>query len=236
MDRRKFVAGAGGVLINAGAASSALARGKDTLAYPKDSCSTARPSTPGPYVTRENIVRSDIRENSPGIPLHLTLRITDNIWCEAIKGALVDIWQCDALGVYAGFDNIKFDQSTLRITGSQGDFSDKTYLRGRQTCDDDGVVQFTTIFPGWYVPRLPHIHVRVMHPQLEWMMFTTQIYFPIDIEKTVFEQAPYAVRGQNPITVRRDLVVKGDVETLKAHTVALAKDGEGYKGSFVIGI
>lgn len=38
---------------------------------------------------------------------------------------------------------------------------DYTWLRGVQQTDEDGMVEFDTIVPGWYSGRTAHIHVKV---------------------------------------------------------------------------
>jgi hypothetical protein len=90
--------------------------------------------TEGPYYIDLDALRSDITDGRPGTPLALALRVRDAATCEPIENAVVDIWHCDAGGVYSGFE------------AGAGE----TFLRGTQVTNSDGVVRFKTIYPGWY--------------------------------------------------------------------------------------
>lgn len=232
MDRRRFVAGAGGLMFSTGAATFALAKSDSGLVMPSDACKPTVLQTPGPYLTADNPLRSDIREGLPGAVLQLAIRVVEPIACAPAQGVVVDIWQCDAVGRYAGFVNMNFDLDTLRMSGPGADYTSESFLRGRQVTDEKGVARFTTIIPGWYVPRLPHIHVRAVLPDLDWTAVTTQLYFPGELEKAVYRTGPYAARGQNPIGPDRDIALKGDLHALKALTLDVEKDGDGYKADF----
>ena len=233
MDRRKFIAGAGGVVLSSHASS---VFGEFDIAYPSKACVPTTRLTRGPYLTPKSPRRSDIRENSPGVPIKLELTVIDDLWCAPASDFVVEIWHCDANGLYSGVDNIVFDPNTLRVTDQAINMKDKTFLRGHQVTDDNGSAVFTTIYPGWYMPRLAHIHVRLMWRDVEWTAFDTQLYLPTDIERAVYKTAPYATRGPNPIGVERDIVMKGDAEAVKNLTVMLDRDGDGYKGSFEIAV
>src|SRR6188508_2290795 len=110
--------------------------------------------TEGPYFVDEMLNRSDIRSDPatgaarPGVPLDLTLALSQvgASGCGPLAGALVDMWHCDALGVYS-------DVSAQRSVGQQ-------FLRGYQISDAGGNVRFTTIYPGWYQGRAVHIHFK----------------------------------------------------------------------------
>ena len=101
--------------------------------------------------------RSDITSDpsdgsvAEGVPLRLTIGVyqAGADVCEPVSGAIVDVWQCDAFGVYS-------DVSGLGIE-SLG----RKFLRGFQVTDDSGVVEFQTIYPGWYMGRTVHIHFKV---------------------------------------------------------------------------
>jgi protocatechuate 3,4-dioxygenase beta subunit len=101
----------------------------------------------GPFYIDFAQVRRDIVEDRPGVPLALTAAVVDSNTCKPIRNAAVDVWQCDALGVYSGEPS----------EGSVG----KTYLRGIQLTDGNGQVEFATIYPGQYPGRTTHIHVKV---------------------------------------------------------------------------
>jgi protocatechuate 3,4-dioxygenase beta subunit len=101
----------------------------------------------GPFYIDLAQVRQDIVENRSGVPLALALTVVDSDSCEPIRDAAVDIWHCDALGVYSGEPS----------EGSEGE----TYLRGIQLTDKNGLAEFATIYPGQYPGRTTHIHVKV---------------------------------------------------------------------------
>lgn len=231
MDRRKFIAGAGGVVLSSHASR---VFGESDIAHPSKSCVPTTRLTQGPYLLPNSARRSDIREDTPGVPVKLELTVVDDLWCAPVSDFIVEIWHCDANGLYSGVENIVFDPNTLRVTDQAINMKDKTFLRGHQVTDEKGKAVFTTIYPGWYMPRLAHIHVRLMWRDVEWTSLDTQLYLPADIERAVYQTAPYAARGPNPIGVERDIVMKGDADAVKNLTVMLDRDGDGYKGSFEI--
>jgi protocatechuate 3,4-dioxygenase beta subunit len=102
--------------------------------------------TEGPYYVPDEKVRRNITEGKPGLPLTLQATVVNASTCKVIKGANVDIWHCDAGGVYSAFGSSSPDQ---------------TFLRGVQPTNAKGVATFQTIYPGWYMGRAVHIHVKV---------------------------------------------------------------------------
>ena len=231
MDRRKFIAGAGGAILTSHASS---VFGTSNIANPNTTCRPTTRLTRGPYLIPSSPLRSDIRENSPGVPLKLELTVIDDLWCSPVSDFFVDIWHCNADGLYSGVDNIVFNPDTLRVTDQAINMKDKSYLRGHQVTGENGKAIFTTIYPGWYMPRLAHIHVRLVWRDVEWTALDTQLYLPADIEREVYQTTAYAARGPNPIGVERDIVMKGDAEAVRDLTVNLERDGDGYKGTFEI--
>jgi protocatechuate 3,4-dioxygenase beta subunit len=101
----------------------------------------------GPFYIDLARVRRDVAEDRPGVPLVLALTVVDASSCEPIRDAAVDIWHCDALGVYSGEPS----------EGSAGE----TFLRGIQLTDGSGLAEFATIYPGQYPGRTTHIHLKV---------------------------------------------------------------------------
>ncbi|MDX1404326.1 MAG: hypothetical protein R3192_07310 [Woeseiaceae bacterium] len=188
--------------------------------------------TQGPYLVPGSERRSDIREDRSGVPLKLAMRVVDDLWCQPVSDFVVEIWHCDAEGYYSGVDNIVFDPATLRPTDQAINMKDYTFLRGHQVTDENGKVEFTTIYPGWYMPRLAHIHVRLMWRDVEWTSLDTQLFLPADVERAVYQTKPYAVRGPNPTKIDRDIVLKGNATPLQDLTVKLDQDGDGFKGQF----
>ena len=231
MDRRKFITGAGGVILSS---QAPCVFGESDIAYPNKSCAPTTRLTQGPYLVPNSERRSDIRENAQGVPIKLELTVVNDLWCTPLSDFIVEIWHCDANGLYSGVDNIVFNPDTLRVTDQAVNMKDKTFLRGHQMTDEQGKVEFITIYPGWYMPRLSHIHVRLMLRDVEWTSLDTQLYLPADIERAVYQKAPYAARGPNPIVVERDIVMKGDADAVEDLTVKLERDGDGFHGRFEI--
>ncbi|KAL4895013.1 Intradiol ring-cleavage dioxygenase [Aspergillus ambiguus] len=108
--------------------------------------------TDGPYYVWGEIMRQNVKEEkySDGVDMFLEVQYIDVNTCQPVEGALVDIWQANATGVYSGI-------STSGNYAADG--WDSTYLRGIQHTDEDGVVTFNTIFPGHYDGRATHTHL-----------------------------------------------------------------------------
>lgn len=137
-------------------------------------CTQAAEQTEGPFYFDVDRIRSDIREDREGALLRLGVRVRDAAACEPISNAVVDVWHCDASGDYSGFE------------GNDGE----TYLRGAQVTNGDGIVEFTTIYPGWYPGRTVHIHAKV-HIDKQTVL-TTQFYFDDEFSRKVFAGDAYA--------------------------------------------
>ncbi len=110
--------------------------------------------------------------------------------CEPLRNAVVDIWHCDATGNYSGFESA----SQGGPGGGGGPTDEETYLRGAQVTNHDGVVQFRTVYPGFYQGRTVHIHAKV-HVDRQTVL-TTQLFFPDDVSDKVYAAQPYASDGQ----------------------------------------
>jgi protocatechuate 3,4-dioxygenase beta subunit len=141
-------------------------------------CRQAVEQTEGPYYFDADAIRSDIREDRDGTPLKLALRVRTAGDCEPIADAVVDIWHCDAGGVYSGFQ------------AGEGE----RFLRGAQVTNEDGIARFTTVYPGFYPGRTVHIHAKV-HLDRRTVL-TTQLYFDDAVSDRVFRSGPYAGRGE----------------------------------------
>jgi protocatechuate 3,4-dioxygenase beta subunit len=195
------------------------------------SCVVRPEMTEGPYFVDGQMERSDIRvvstDNSvkEGVPLTLALvvsQVTDAS-CVPLAGATVDIWHCDALGVYSGVTDRSFDTS------------DQNWLRGYQVTDENGRVEFTTIYPGWYPGRAVHIHfkIRTTVTGNETYDFTSQFFFDDALSDQVFTQAPYNQKGQRNTRNTADGIYArgGDQMVLK-----LAQANGGYATTFDIAL
>jgi len=167
------------------------------------SCTVTSSETGGPYptITPSSYVRSNIVDGQSGVPLTVKIYIKNtNNSCSALSGALVDIWHCTALGYYSEYtDTPGGGYATVDYTASH-------FLRGRQTTDSDGLVTFTSIFPGWYSPRAPHIHAHIYNSGGTSLLIT-QIAFPTDVCNTVYTTASdYTARGTQDTSNANDMV------------------------------
>jgi protocatechuate 3,4-dioxygenase beta subunit len=159
-------------------------------------CALYPQQTEGPFYLDLDLLRSDITEGKPGAPLELELVVLRAGGCAPIANAVVDVWQCDVDGVYAGFMG---QLGGLDTTGQK-------FLRGTQITGSDGRVVFHTIYPGWYPGRTTHIHFKVHMTSTTQM--TSQMYFPEDMTATVYQSAPYAVRGQKDTSNAADSIAQ----------------------------
>lgn len=152
MRRREMMALSAGTLASValyacGADEDGATRPSGGAAATKPDCVLTPEQDEGPFYIDLARVRRDIVEDRSGVPLALALTVVDVKACEPIRDAAVDIWHCDALGVYSGEPS----------EGSAG----TTFLRGIQLTDVNGRAEFATIYPGQYPGRTTHIHLKV---------------------------------------------------------------------------
>ncbi|KAF8857728.1 GPI anchored dioxygenase-like protein [Acephala macrosclerotiorum] len=119
-----------------------------TIFSANTSCILTPENTDGPYYVTGELIRKNVTEGEPGIPLYLEVQYLDITTCLPVPEIYVDIWNCNSTGLYSG----------IVATGNEVGW-DSTFLRGIQATDDDGVVSFETIFPGHYEGRATHTHL-----------------------------------------------------------------------------
>lgn len=157
----------------------------------------------GPYHRDEQPERRDVVEDRDGVVLQLGVRLTDNDG-SPVHDAAVEIWQCDALGRYSGFPPPQPATVVSADTAPRGAYlPNQTFLRGRQRSDAAGMVEFRTIYPGWYPGRTVHIHLMV---HADAGAFTSQLYFPHHVTDDVLASAPYAERPGRETTNDSDKI------------------------------
>jgi protocatechuate 3,4-dioxygenase beta subunit len=143
--------------------------------------------------------------------------------CEPLPDAVVDIWHADAGGAYSGFDGGDGGGGGGGPGGGGGGAqTESRYLRGAQVTNGEGVVEFTTIYPGWYPGRTVHIHVKV-HLDAQTAL-TTQLYFADALSDRVYAAQPYAARG------RRDQGNGSDGIFDAALVMTAQREGDGVRG------
>jgi protocatechuate 3,4-dioxygenase beta subunit len=194
-------------------------------------CIVSPELTEGPYFVDEQLDRSDIREDPSdgsvveGVPLELVLRVSqiNSAGCTPLADAQVDVWHCDALGVYSGVSDPGFNTA-----GRQ-------FLRGYQLTDADGVARFITIYPGWYQGRAVHIHFKVRSSAGadQSYEFTSQFFFDDELSDSVFTQEPYASKGERTTFNSNDGIFQDGGDQL---LLTLSQTPDGFSTTFDIGL
>jgi protocatechuate 3,4-dioxygenase beta subunit len=220
-----------GATASTGASATPSAGASGGTALP--SCIVRPELTEGPYFVDERLERSDIRSDPSdgsvreGLLLELAFAVSrlDGTACTALEGALVDVWHCDADGVYSDVSDPGFD-----TTGQK-------WLRGYQVTDAEGRASFTTIYPGWYQGRTVHIHfkIRTEAGADAGLEFTSQLFFDDAVSDEVFVTGAYAEKGP-------DRAVRNEQDGIYGQagdqlTLSLTGDPEsGYTALFEIGL
>jgi len=201
-----MLAAAGGGLVLAacggGEDAADLAAIADLNATLPTGCVVRPALTEGPIFVDEQANRSDIRVDptngvmSEGARLVVDFKISTlaNNACGALEGAQVDLWQCDAIGIYS--------DTNYENMGTVG----QKFLRGHQFTDQNGECSFTTIYPGWYESRAVHLHFKVR--TTNGQEFTSQLFFDPAVTDAVYETAPYNTRGERPLRNTDDGIVE----------------------------
>jgi protocatechuate 3,4-dioxygenase beta subunit len=171
-----------------------LLAGSRVLAESAARVCVARPrQTAGPFYLDDALERADLRSDRdggdamPGLPLGLTVALSRLVAgrCEALPGARVDLWHCDADGRYSG------------VRDARADTRGQDFLRGWQRSDAAGEVRFFTIYPGWYGGRAVHLHfsVRLATADGRQQEFTSQLYFDDALTDRIHAEPPYDARA-----------------------------------------
>lgn len=204
----------------AGWRAAPAAAGPAGVASGAISCVLTPEQTEGPYYIPNEKVRRNITEGPPGTPLTLRLTVADAASCKPLAGATVDIWHCDAGGVYSGF-----------ASGGGTPTGTATFMRGVQRTNAAGVATFQTVYPGWYRGRTVHIHVKV---QLGGnVVHTGQLYFSDTFTDAVYRRPPYTSRPGRDTRNAVDAVFRNGGRT---SLLRLRKSGSGTIGSITMGV
>jgi protocatechuate 3,4-dioxygenase beta subunit len=218
--------GATGALLFLGCSD---ATASDDSSGSSSSCVVRPELTEGPYYVDEELNRSDIRSDPAdgtvraGALLALTFNVSRvaSSACQPLADAVVDVWHCDALGVY----------SDVAALGTGG----KKFLRGYQVTDANGVAAFTTIYPGWYQGRAVHLHfkVRSSASSSSAFEFTSQLFFDDTLTDQVHSAEPYAAKGQRDTRNANDGIYnQGGSRML----LSVTQTGQGYAATFDIAL
>jgi protocatechuate 3,4-dioxygenase beta subunit len=178
-------------------------------------CALTPEQEQGPFFVPGGKLRNDLIEDREGIALFLKIRLVEAKNCTALRGASVEIWSCDASGMYSGYDAMPFGgppptgampppghpaEEGRPLHGANAPpfapnpTNDATFLRGLQVTDTDGEVEFATLYPGCYAGRTNHIHLRVRTPgrdNTSHVAHIGQIFFPEALSTEVLATDPY---------------------------------------------
>ena len=218
LTRRGSLAGMAGFLLGLAGWKAAASEGAGPagVASGAVSCVLTPEQTEGPYYIAGEKYRRDVTEGRSGVPLLLRLRVVDASTCKPIAGAAVDIWHADALGVYSGFG-----------AGRRS----RTFMRGIQKTDANGLARFRTVYPGWYQGRTVHIHVKV-HVAGN-VVHAGQLYFPDSLTDRVFRRRPYSRRPHRTTRNASDFVFANGG---RRSMLSVRKSGSSYVGGITMGV
>lgn len=235
------------------AATSSTTSGNSTVTATSASgevCSVIPTETQGPYpadgsnsasgsvvnaLMLSGIVRSDIRTSvgsasgtAAGVPLTLRVRLVNvNAACATLEGWAIYLWHCTRDGKYSLY--------------SSG-VTSENYLRGVQATDSSGTATFTTIFPGCYSGRMPHIHFEVYRSvntatSADNKLLTSQMAFPTEVCETVYDNASgysASVSNLSQISFATDNVFSDGHDT---QMLSITGDvGSGYVATITVGM
>jgi protocatechuate 3,4-dioxygenase beta subunit len=206
--------------------------------YPSDGSNSANGSVSN-ILTSSGIVRSDIRNSfgsstttAPGLPVTLTITLVNsNMSCEPLQAYAIYMWHCDSGGNYSIY--------------SSG-LSNENYLRGVQVTDANGQATFTTVFPGCYSGRYPHMHFEI-YPGLasatsyKNSVLISQMAMPSDICTEVYKSVSgysQSVTNFSQVTVSSDNVFGDNTAAqIAQQTPSLSGDTtNGFTGTILIGV
>lgn len=183
----------------------------------------------------EGLVRRDIRPSfagmagdADGVRVDLALKIADAATCAPLAGRALYLWQCDAVGDYSLYNR-----------------EDANFLRGLQASDAEGIVRFTSIVPGCYGGRAPHVHIEVF----ESLAAATTGHNSLLVSQLAFDEAEcakiYRTRsdyGDSLANLERwpadeDFAFYGSEEARAAQTIALTGNPvSGYAGAGTVAL
>ncbi|MFF3375230.1 intradiol ring-cleavage dioxygenase [Streptomyces sp. NPDC002680] len=254
VQRRRVLIGGGTAAVVGGLAVAGFASASPTTTATEsetatttteDSSSSATSSvcvlnaevTEGPYSLDGALVREDIREDKEGFEVQYTFTVVDVANdCAPLEGALVEIWHCDHLGEYSGF------------VGGNGHTEEDngTFLRGGVLTDANGEASMISIWPGHYVSRCTHVHMRV-HTDVTLtdtsytggeVIHTGQLFFDEDINAEIQATSPYSANTTSETTLSNDSIYDdgGAASGLLTLTALGSSVSDGYKATLTVGV
>ncbi|WP_327404325.1 intradiol ring-cleavage dioxygenase [Streptomyces sp. NBC_01288] len=250
VQRRRVLIGGGtvalaGGLAAAGFASADTSTTTSTTTVTTDAsasatsgvCTLTAEVTEGPYSLDGALIREDIREEKEGVEVQYTFTVVDqDNDCAPLADALVELWHCDALGEYSGF------------VGKNGhtEDDDGTFLRGGVLTDSNGEASIVSIWPGHYVSRAVHVHMRV-HTDVTLadgtytggtLVHTGQLFFDADLNEEVQATSPYADNTTAETSLGDDTIYDdgGAASGLLTLTALGSAVSDGYTATLTVGV
>lgn len=189
-----------------------------------DVCVITPEVTEGPYYFDPALERADITEGRPGVKTLVRLQVVDAM-CKPLEGARVDIWHCDATGLYSNYPGQGEDRQT--------DTTGTTFMRGTLFTGANGIAEFTSVYPGWYRGRTTHVHFKVFIDQTN--ILTGQIFFPDALSEYLYlNVAPY-----NERSAARDTLNSTDgiaAQATRASFAYIKELADRYLAAMIIGV
>ncbi|MFZ6047778.1 intradiol ring-cleavage dioxygenase [Pseudomonas sp. CR3202] len=171
-------------------------------------CRLSPEQTAGPFYLEDALLRQDITDGKPGIPLRLQFQVLELDGCRPLDDAALEVWHCDAEGAYSGVGT----RDTSR------------FLRGVQITDGEGRAEFRSILPGCYPGRTNHVHLKVHLGERD--IHTGQLYFPEAVIRPAMARPQYQYSGQDWTPLEQDDIYRrqGGEQSI----AELVEDGEGF--------
>jgi protocatechuate 3,4-dioxygenase beta subunit len=221
-----FAASAGAVLLG----GPKLLGSSVDEALAATACTLTPEQEEGPFYVALHRIRSNIVGSRSGVPLLLRITVVDSSTCKPLKGAAVDVWQADAVGHYS-------DEAQEGTSG-------QTWLRGVQLTDSSGLAKFTTIYPGFYSGRAPHIHVKVhvggTHASSKYsgghVSHNGQIFFPEATSTKVYRSTPYTQDANTRTYRKSDRVYTGQHGASSVLKITGGSVSAGLRGTITLAV
>lgn len=165
-----------------------------------ESQSGSPPSLQGQHYIKNTLLRSNLTENQPGLPLSIAITVVDTASCAPVENALVEIWGSNNQGLYSGSSD---DRSS--------------WLRGGLATDAEGIATFNTIYPGPESKRAPHLYAIVRtdwfevsgnktidSDSVQHAAATGQVFFPNDLNHQVYKDTIYKAASTKAVKNEAD--------------------------------
>jgi protocatechuate 3,4-dioxygenase beta subunit len=191
MKRKTFLQSIGVAGVGLTVTPALAATNKDLTTPPTGVCVLIPSETAGPFpldlTDNAFYFRQDVTEDRVGVAHRVRLKIIGLTNCLPMQNVRVNIWHCDKDGNYSGY-------------GTQ---AGQTYLRGYQITDIDGMVEFITIFPGWYPGRVCHVHFQV-HVNTAYSAVSQWTYDHLTKTALYNDNAAIYTEGADPLAPTTD--------------------------------